>query len=135
MTTIVASRFITRRAAAEPGAGERVVGGEVGELVPVVVDRVDHALVGARQRAFELQIVGRIGEDEIDASLGQLVEFGDAVADDDRVARRRRRAWRGVAPRCVQYAEPEAGRGGGTPRHANHALRNSLDATVRANAL
>ena len=57
---------------AEPGAGERVVGGEVGELVPIVVDRVDHALVGARQRAFELQIVRRIGEDEIDARLGQL---------------------------------------------------------------
>ena len=71
MTTIVASRFITRRARGQPGAGEGVVSGEIGEFVPVVVDRIDDALVGARQRAFELKIVGRIGEDEIDASLGQ----------------------------------------------------------------
>ena len=32
----------------EPGAGERVIFGEIGELVPGVVDRVDQALVGAR---------------------------------------------------------------------------------------
>ena len=84
MTTIVASRFITRRAAPSQRAGEGIVGGEIGELVPFVVDRVDEALVGARQRAFELQIVRRIGEDEVDAGLGERVEFGDAVADEDR---------------------------------------------------
>ena len=72
----------------QPVAGESVVGGEVGELVPVVVDRVDHALIGARQRAFELQVVGRVGEDQIDASFGEFVHLLDAVADEDDVLRR-----------------------------------------------
>ena len=115
---------------AEPGAGERVIGGEVGELVPIVVDRVDHALIGARQRAFELQIVRRIGEDEIDARLGQPGEFGDAVADDDRVARRGGR--RGGAPRLVASStqnlklDGEAGRPGTrTTHYATHLTRPS----------
>ena len=69
----------------EPVAREGVVGREIGELVPVVVDAVDHALVGARQRALELQIVGRVGEDQVDASLGELVHLLDAVADEDDV--------------------------------------------------
>ena len=90
MTKIVASRFITRRDGAEPGAREAIIVGETREFVPIVVDGVDDALVGARQRAFELQIVGRVGEDEIDAAGGELAELFDAVADEDRVAGRRR---------------------------------------------
>ena len=88
MTKIVASGFITRRTALEPAPRERIVIGETGELVPVVVDGVDDALVGARQRAFELQIVGRVGEDEVDAVGGELGELLNAIADDDRIARR-----------------------------------------------
>ena len=83
---MVAAGFITRRAAVEPGARERVIFGEIGELVPVVVDRVDQALIGAGERAFELQVIGRIGEDEIDRGLGQPRHLGHAVADQDRVA-------------------------------------------------
>ena len=85
---MVAFGFITRRAAASQRPGERVVFGEVGELVPVVVDRVDHALVGPRERPFELEIVGRIGEDEVDRGRRQPFHLGDAVADQDHVARR-----------------------------------------------
>ena len=73
----------------EPGARERVIFGEIGELVPGVVDRVDQALVGARQRAFELQVIGRIGEHEIDRGLGEPHHLGHAVADQDRIARGR----------------------------------------------
>ena len=72
---------------AEPGAREGVIFGEIGELVPIVVDGVDQALVGARQRAFELQVIGRIGEDEIDRGRGEPLHLRDAVADQDRVAR------------------------------------------------
>ena len=36
----------------EPVAGEGVIGREIGEFVPVVVDGVDDALVGARQLAW-----------------------------------------------------------------------------------
>ena len=87
MTTIVAAGFISRRTAVSQLARERVIFGEIGELVPVVVDRVDQALIGTRQRAFELQIIGRIGEDEVDRGFGQRVHLRHAVADQDRVAR------------------------------------------------
>ena len=71
----------------EPVARERVVFGEVGELVPGVVHRVDQALVGTRQRAFELQVIGRIGEDEINRGRRKPHHFRNAVADEDRIAR------------------------------------------------
>jgi hypothetical protein len=49
----------------QPGPGERVVVGKALELVPVVVDGIDLALVGPGEALLELQVVGRIGEDEI----------------------------------------------------------------------
>jgi hypothetical protein len=55
----------------QPVAGEAVIGGKAGELVPVVVDRIDKAVVGAVQVALQLQVVGRVGEDQVDAALGQ----------------------------------------------------------------
>ena len=79
----------------EPVAGEAVVIGERGEFVPVVVDRVDFALVGPGQAAFELKIIGRIGEDQIDAGLGQAAHGLDAIADEDPVERRRQTAGSG----------------------------------------
>ena len=71
----------------QPVARERVIFGEIGELVPVVVDRVDQALVGARQRAFELQIIGRIGEDEIDRRR-RAASFISATQSPTRIASR-----------------------------------------------
>ncbi len=88
MTKIVASGFIARCAAGEPVAGEAVVVGEGGEFVPIVVHRVDFALVGPGQAAFELKVIGRVGEDQIDAGLGQAAHGLDAVADQDLVQRR-----------------------------------------------
>ena len=73
---------------AEPSPRERVVFGEIGELVPVVVDRVDQALIRPRKSALELQIIGRIGEDEVDRSGREPIHLGDAVADQDCVAGR-----------------------------------------------
>ena len=69
----------------QPRAGEAVVGGEVFEAVPVVVDAVDLAVIRPPQLAFELQIVGRVGEDHIDAGFGQARHLGNAVADNDAV--------------------------------------------------
>ena len=85
---MVAFGFITRRAAPSHARVKASYSAKFGELVPVVVDGVDQALVGARQRALELKVVGRIGEDEIDRGRRQLIHLGDAVADQDRVARR-----------------------------------------------
>ena len=62
-----------------------------GELVPGVVDPVDQALVGTGQRAFELQVVGRIGEDEINRGWRKPHHFRDAVTDEDGVAGSRAR--------------------------------------------
>ena len=56
----------------EPGAREAVVVGDARELVPRIVDRIDLGIVRPAQLAFELQIVGRIGEDQIDRSRREL---------------------------------------------------------------
>jgi hypothetical protein len=69
----------------QPRFGEAVVGGEVGELVPLVVDRVDLGVVRADELALELKIVRRVGEDHVDRRLRQLVHRGDAIALHDGV--------------------------------------------------
>ena len=76
---------------AEPGAGEGIVARKacpegirgLGELVPVVVDRVDAAVVGTQKLAAQLQIVGRIGEHHVDGRFGQASHQLDAVAYQD----------------------------------------------------
>ena len=67
----------------QPGAREVVIGRKARKLVPVIVDRVDLGVVGALEVALELQIVGRVGEDEIDRSCRKTRHFGDAIADND----------------------------------------------------
>jgi len=49
----------------EPCPGEFIIGGKARKLVPMVVNRVDLALVGPRQVAGKLQVVRRIGEDQV----------------------------------------------------------------------
>jgi hypothetical protein len=60
---------------------------EVGELVPVVVDGIDARIVGAFELALQLQIVRRIGKDQIDALGRQLCQLGNAVAEYDSMGR------------------------------------------------
>ncbi len=69
----------------QPGAGEIVIGREARKLVPIVVDRVDLRIVRALEVVLELQIVGGIGEDEVDRGGRKLREFRDAVADQDAI--------------------------------------------------
>src|SRR5262245_43472337 len=71
----------------EPVAGEGVVGGEASELVPIVVDGIDAAVVRPVKLVVELKVVRRIGEDEIDRGFRQAVERLDAIADDNAVER------------------------------------------------
>ena len=66
----------------EPGAGELVVLGEAGELVPVVIDGIDFGLVGTAQFVLELQVVGRVGEDQVGAAIGQGAHILHAIALD-----------------------------------------------------
>ena len=82
-----AGRLQHAAAGGEPAFGEVVVGGEARELVPVVGDRIDVRIVRALQIVGELEIVGRIGEHQIDGAGRQLRHLGDAVADEDAMMR------------------------------------------------
>ena len=72
----------------EPIAGEAVIVGEAADLVPGIIDRIDLGIVRAVQRAFQLQIVGRVGEDEIGAALRQRAHRLNAIAFDNPVRTR-----------------------------------------------
>ncbi len=74
-------------ALAEPGSRERVVVGKAAELVPRVVHAVDDGIVGTQKFALELQVVGRIGEDEIDGAVGQLAQSPEAITGHHAVQR------------------------------------------------
>ena len=69
----------------KPGAGEIVIGREARKFVPVVVDRVDLRVVRALEVVLELQIIGRVGEDEVDRGGRKLRELRDAIADQDAI--------------------------------------------------
>jgi len=66
----------------EPGAGEIVIGAEACKFVPGVVDGIDAGIVRPLEVALQLQVIRRIGKDEIDASRGKLFQFSHAIADD-----------------------------------------------------
>ena len=72
-------------AACQPFAAEGIVLGEAGELVPVVVDRVDAGVVGPEELLLELQVVGRVGEDQVDRFFRQARQHLAAVAGQDLV--------------------------------------------------
>jgi hypothetical protein len=69
----------------EPSAREVVVGDKARELVPVVVDCIDARVVGTLEVALQLQVIGGIGENEIDRFRRQLCHLGNAVADQNSV--------------------------------------------------
>jgi len=72
----------------QPVARESVVFGEIGELVPGIVDTIDLAVVRPVQVALELQIVGWIGEDHVDALRRERGHHLDRIALDNPVERR-----------------------------------------------
>ena len=75
----------------QPVAGEGVIGGKAGELVPVVVHSVHDRVVGAQQFALQLQVIGRIGEDQIDGTRRQCIHHRHAIARQNLIARKRKR--------------------------------------------
>ncbi len=81
-----ASRLQDALALPEPGAAESVIGREVGEAVPGLVDAVDARLIWAIELARKLKVIGRVGEDQIDASRRKLLQFLQAVASEDHIA-------------------------------------------------
>jgi hypothetical protein len=79
-----------------PGFAERIIDRVAIELVPIIVDRVDAATLGAKQIAAELKVIGRIGKDHIDAGIGKRAHRIDAIPLDDPVHRQRQR-------RCIRF--------------------------------
>ncbi len=53
----------------QPVAGEAVVVGEAAELVPGIVDGVDLGLVRTAKLVLELEVIGRIGEDQVGTAV------------------------------------------------------------------
>ena len=86
MTQSAPVGFRTRWHSSSQARGEGVVAAKIGEAVPVVVDAVDARLVGPVQFVGKLQIVGRVGEDEIDGAGRQLRQLFEAIADQDHIA-------------------------------------------------
>ncbi len=64
------SGFRTRRHWLSQARENASYSAKLAELVPLVVDAVDARVVGPHQVGAELQIVGGIGEDKIDALHG-----------------------------------------------------------------
>ena len=71
----------------EPGARKLVIGFQAVKLVPVIVDGIDTAAFRAEQVATQLEVIGRIGKDHVDAGVGQRAHICDAIAHDDLVQR------------------------------------------------
>src|SRR5690606_1277651 len=64
----------------QPGLCKAVISREAIELVPMVGDGIDVAAVGSIEIAAELEVVRRVGEDEIDRCAWQRAHRLDAVA-------------------------------------------------------
>ncbi len=67
----------------EPGARELVVAAKTVEAVPRGIHARHLRVVGPQERAFELQVVGRVGEDHVDRGGWQRRHDLDAVAEKD----------------------------------------------------
>jgi hypothetical protein len=112
----------------QPGARERVIALEIGESVPGLINAVDARLVGAVEVAGELQIVGRIGEDEIDALRRQFLQGADAIAGQDAIRLEELRNDPFPRPR-THHATPDS-RGTGWVNRVKARLENVVKAAL-----
>ena len=67
----------------QPLACKTVIFGEIGELVPVVIDAIDQAVIRAPQLAPQLQVIGRVSEDAVDRSRREHAHHLHTVAAKD----------------------------------------------------
>ena len=75
--------------------GEGVVGGEIGEAVPVVIDAVDQAVIGAAEFAAQLQVIRRVGEDAVDRGVGEHAQHLPGIAEQNLIQRQFARSFHG----------------------------------------
>ena len=72
---------------AQPVPAEGIIGGKILEFVPVIIHGIDKTVVGAVKLALKLQIIGRIGKNQIDRAGWQRIERGDAVTQNNFIFR------------------------------------------------
>ena len=75
-------RFEHPPAGGQPFAGEVVILGKTIELIPVVVHSVHLGQVGAPEFALQLEVIGRVGEDQVNRIFRQVGQNLAAVADE-----------------------------------------------------
>lgn len=73
--------FSTRRQASSR-AGEGIIGLEGGELVPLVIDRINQRLIWPVKRTAKLEVVGRIGENRIHRLAREGIQGSDTITFD-----------------------------------------------------
>ena len=67
----------------EPGAGKGVIGSKILELIPIVCNASDTALVvGSQQLAAELKVVRRVRKDKVDRIRLKLCHLPATIADN-----------------------------------------------------
>ena len=93
----------------QPGAGEVRRSRRSSRTCPSRRRRHRPATGRGGQRAFELEIVGRVGEDQVDAGVGKLRQLRDAVADEDAGRGGAAKAPSEQPARNARYAKPESG--------------------------
>src|SRR3954454_2606518 len=72
----------------EPRPREGVVVPKASELVPGLVNAIDPALVRSMQLLHELEIIRRVGENDIDRCRRDPLDLGQAIADQNRIVER-----------------------------------------------
>ena len=76
-------RFKCATAFAEPGFGENIIFSKAGELVPIIIHRINLAFIRAVQIATQLQIIGWVSKDEINRTRGDFFELFEAITQQN----------------------------------------------------
>ena len=67
----------------EPCNRKVVIGAEIGEMIPFVINAVNQRIVGTQQLSAQLEIVRRVGENHVHRFFGQGIHQFDTVARKD----------------------------------------------------
>ena len=61
----------------QPGAGEGVIGGQIGEAIPGVIHAIHNAFIGPSQFALQLKVVGRVSKNRMHTRRRQAAQHGN----------------------------------------------------------
>ena len=81
----------------EPVLSEFIIGTEAVELIPMIIYRIDKRVIRPMQIALKLEIVGWIGENQIDRTFRKAVHYINAITSQYLVQRQ------GMRPRGIGF--------------------------------